>query len=154
MRYLCVECNYIYDESLWDETESISPWTKLENLWDFFCCPVCWENSDSFNEIIDEVNYISNQKNTDSIESEHFINYEIVWDNLKVIIWKNIHPSGEDHRITQISLYDEYWDFIEEKFFDVDEHPIADFDISLLDDFEVRARCSLHWVWGRKVSRD
>lgn len=155
MRYLCTNCNYIYDESIWDKEEEIKAWTKLDNLWDNFSCPVCWELAEEFHEIKEEVNYID-ENNLLWIEMEHFINININiknW-NLRVDIWKwDFHPSWEEHRISSISLYDEYWDLIEEKFLMVWEEPVVEFDISDLDDFEIRTRCSLHWVWGRKIER-
>jgi hypothetical protein len=30
----------------------------------------------------------------------------------------------------------------------LDEDPVAEFDISGLDEFEIRASCSQHWLWG------
>ena len=58
MRYLCVGCNYIYNEDLWDKTEAIKAWTKFEELWDNFVCPVCWEYKDMFQEIKEEINFL------------------------------------------------------------------------------------------------
>jgi desulfoferrodoxin (superoxide reductase-like protein) len=67
-----------------------------------------------------------------------------------VTIWNEIHPMWESHRITSISLYDEYEDLIEEKFMDYDEDPIVEFDFDDLGEYEIRCRCSLHWVWWKK----
>jgi hypothetical protein len=47
-------------------------------------------------------------------------------------------------------LYDEYGDLIEEKFMDFDEDPIIEFDFDDLWEYEIRCRCSLHWVWWKK----
>ena len=154
MRYICSNCNYIYDESMGDKQENISPWTYFDKLWDYFSCPVCWELGDSFSPIKEEVNYLEAWKPLDFVEKEHFIDIKLQNDILKVQVWNPSHPMWEDHKITEISLYDEYGDIIETVFLNFWEEPKAEFDISFIDEFEVRARCSLHWLWGRKVSRN
>lgn len=153
MRYLCTNCNYIYDEWLWDKEEWIKAWTSFLKLWDYFTCPVCWEYRDSFHEIKDEINYINDDNTSDFMELEHFIDLYLEDDIVEVRVGKYLHPSGEEHRITEISLYDEYGDIVETKFLQVGQEPEVQFDISDIDDFEIRVRCSLHWVWGRKVER-
>jgi len=153
MRYLCTNCNYIYDESIWDSWENIVAWTKFDNLWDHFACPVCSELAEEFQEIKEEISYI-NEQNPFWFEQEHFINYKIFdWD-LEVQVWKwDLHASWPEHRISWIWLYDEYWDFVNENFLSDGEDPISEFDISDLDDFEIRVKCTIHWVWGRKIER-
>lgn len=151
MRYLCTECNYIYDESLGDSEEWIKSWTAFYSLWDYFTCPVCGETKDSFHEITEQINYIEDENSVDFMELDHFMEiYKEEW-LIEVKIWKEMHPSWEDHRITEISLYDEYGDLVETKFIEVWEEPEVQFDISDLDDYELRVRCSLHWVWWRKI---
>jgi desulfoferrodoxin (superoxide reductase-like protein) len=59
-----------------------------------------------------------------------------------------MHPSGEDHRVTAIYLVDEEGHIVEEIFIMMDEDPVAEFDISGLEDFEIRASCSQHGLWG------
>lgn len=154
MRFMCTGCNYIYNEDNGDLEDNIRPWTKFENLWDSYVCPVCWELPDVFHEIIDEINYLWDIP-MDVIEAEHFINTELLTeDKIKITIWKwDFHPAGEEHRITSIWLYDEYGDLVYEIFLTEDETPETEFDISDLDDFEIRIRCSLHWVWGVKIER-
>jgi len=151
MRYLCVWCNYIYNEDLGDKTEGIKPGTKFEELPENFTCPVCWETKDMFQEIKEEINYLWEQPK-DVLEIEHFINVKkIDSNNIQISIWYNeLHPSWEEHRITSIWIYDEYWDLIYEEFFQAWEDAILEYDISDFDEYEIRARCSIHWVWGRK----
>jgi len=152
MRYLCTSCNYIYDEDLWDKTEWIKSWTKIENLWDNFVCPVCGEYKDIFHWIKEEINYLT-EKPQDAIEANHFI--KITKNNdwrTKFEIWfLEFHPSGEEHRISSIWIYDEYWDLVYEKFFSSWEEPVLVFDVSDLDEYEIRARCIVHGIWGRKI---
>lgn len=154
MRYLCTNCNYIYDESLWEKDDGIEPWTRFDELWDYYVCPVCGECSDIFQEIKEEINYIKNDHTLDFVENEHFIDTEVDWNNLRVTIWKEIHPFWDDHRITEVSLYDEYGDIVESQFLPSWEEPEVDFNISDLDDFEIRVRCSLHGLWWKKVFRE
>ena len=150
MRYLCTNCNFIYDEWQWEE--NVAHGTRFEELSDNFECPVCGENQDSFHEIREEINYISDNP-YDHLEVDHFIETQYKWDKLIVTIWNEIHPMWESHRITSVSLYDEYWDLIEEKFMDYDEDPIIEFDFDDLWEYEVRCRCSLHGVWWKKFSQ-
>lgn len=152
MRYLCTNCNFLYDEDLWDKEDNIKPWTKFYNLGDSYVCPVCWELPDIFHEIIDEINYLWDWPE-DFIEVEHFIDIEDIDENtIRTSVWKwNLHSSWEEHRITSIWLYDEYGDLVIESFFNAWMDPEIEFDISDLDDYEVRVRCSLHGVWGRKI---
>ncbi len=151
MRYLCTNCNYIYDESLWDKEENIESGTLFDDLGDYFECPVCGDSKDSFHEIKEEVNYITDENTYDLLELDHFIDIYKEDDLIEVRVWKDLHPSWDEHRITEITLYDEYGDIVETKFLGIWEEPDVQFDISDLDDFEVRVRCSLHGVWGRKI---
>ncbi len=152
MRYICTNCSYIYDEDLGDLDSNIPAGTKFYDLWDYYTCPVCSELPDIFHEIKEEINYI--QKSTiDKLEQSHFIDIKSIdKDNIKISIWKEeIHPCWLEHRITSIWLYDEYWDIVDEVFLEEDMPPETDFDISDLDEYEVRVRCTIHWVWARKV---
>jgi rubredoxin len=147
MRYLCTNCRFIYDEGAGEE--NVAHGTRFEELRDGFECPVCWEGQESFHEITEEVNQIADNP-YDHLEIDHFIETKIEWEKLIVTIWNEIHPMGESHRITSVSLYDEYWDLVEEKFMDFDEDPIIEFDFDDLGEYEIRCRCSLHGVWGKK----
>jgi desulfoferrodoxin (superoxide reductase-like protein) len=145
----------MFDESIWDDYENIKAGTKLHDLWVDFKCPICWEYGENFQEIIEEVNYID-EKNLLWLEFEHFINIKKLDNNkIEVSIGKwEYHPSGEEHRISQISLLDEYWDLVDEYFFWVWETPIAEFDVEGLDEYEIIARCTTHWLWWRKIKND
>lgn len=154
MRYLCTGCQYIYDEDRGEIDDNIRPWTKFDNLWDVFICPGCGELPEVFHEIKEEINYLW-EIPFDAIEAEHFINTEI-WDdwNLTITIWKwAFHPVWAEHRITSIWIYDEYWDLVYEEFFKPWNPAYLEFDISDLDDFEIRTTCSLHGVFSKKFER-
>lgn len=142
MKYLCTNCNYIYDSAFWDMEEEIEIWDILEQ------CPVC-EEYDTFQGIEEEVNYIEDDI-MDSIELEHFPEVTIQWDKLIVVVWWELHPMWEDHRIASVWLYDEYWDLIDEKYLEMENEARIEFDFDDLDEYEIRVKCSLHWVWGKK----
>ena len=156
MKYCCTNCNYVFDEWLWDIDVWIEPWTSVLNLWDYFCCPVCSEWIDSFEIIKEEVNYLDEVTNfnLNSLELEHYIEYKIEEDILYVWVWKEPHSMNQNHYISSIMIYDEYGDLIEEKFLNHNLEAEVEFDISYIDDFEIRARCNIAWVWGRKIERE
>lgn len=143
MKYICTSCNYSYDTAFWDEEENVNIWKILEY------CPVC-EEYDTFQWIIEEVNYIEWEEDLQSIEIDHFP--EVFYEDGKLIVtvWNEIHPMWEDHRIASILLCDEYWDILEEKYLDIEEEAKVEFEFDDLDEFEIRIKCSLHWVWGKK----
>mgnify|MGYP003987563269 CR=1 FL=1 len=142
MKYLCVNCNYIYDKAFWDKQENIEIWTELEK------CPVCLEYN-VFHWIEEEVNYID-INTLWPLEIDHFPDVKITENKLKVIIWNEIHPMWEEHRIASVSLYDEYSDLIEEKYLEMETEAVTEFYFDDLDEFEIRVKCSLHGVWWRK----
>ncbi len=155
MRYTCTNCNFIYDESLWDSEEGIEHGTKFEHLGDSFECPVCGESWEYFHEITEEINYFpenigeSELKLLSPTEKEHFPHIEKGDDDfIKVVL---NHSMEQEHFISSIALHDEYGDVIEEEFFSAESLPQIEFDVSDLDEYEIRVKCNLHGVWGRKV---
>lgn len=149
MRYLCTNCSHIYDEAIWDSEEWYEPWVKLYDMQDYFTCPVCSEWIDSFQEIVEEVNYIENLENLTWVEDEHCPVITIQDWKIKVKVGKEEeHPNLSEHYITNISLYDEYGDLVEEKFLSPEDEWSAIFDNYDLDEFEIRITCNLHWVWS------
>lgn len=151
MKYICTNCNYIYDESVWDKEEEIEAWTRFYELWDYFACPVCYEWSENFDVIKEEINYIVDDETRDYLEVEHLPVIKIENGILTVSVWKDIkHVMWDDHYISSISLCDEYWDIIEEKFLDMWDKPTAQFEFDDLAEFEIVVRCTFHWLWGFK----
>jgi len=142
MKYFCTECSYSYDSDLWDKEEGINPWDTLDK------CPVC-EEYDSFQWVEEEVNYINDNK-LEALEIDHFPEVEISHWKIKVTVWNEIHPMWENHRIASVSLYDEYWDLIKTNYLDLDIEAVTEFDFDDLDEFEIRVKCSQHWVWWKK----
>jgi len=153
MKYCCIGCRYTYDEALWDTIEWINPGTKFYSMQDFFVCPVCSEWIDNFEIEKEDILYVENSSSLDFLEKQHIPNIEILWDTVIVKVWVEEHPMLEEHYIANISLYDEYWDLVEEEFLVPESIPEIHFDISSLDDFEVRAKCNLHGIWWIKVER-
>ena len=150
MKYLCTYCNYIFDESLWDIGEGIEIWTKIESMKN---CPICLE-PDAFQWVNEEVNYAEDDSNLKFLEIEHIpqIN-NLSNERITVSIGLNEHPMWEEHRISSISLYDEYSDLVSEEFLFADSEPKVEFDISDLDEYEIRAWCSVNWLWWKRFKK-
>ena len=148
MKYLCTHCNYIYDEILGEVEDWISPWTKLSSMQDIFTCPSCYESIDNFQEIREQINSFDTDKNIIWIEYEHFPFIE-KWEDWFIKIEVK-HPNEESHFLWNIWIYDEYWDIVYEEFFKPWEPASLEFDVSDLDEYEVRTGCSLHWVFSKK----
>lgn len=142
MKYLCINCNYLYDTALWDKEENVEIWVELNK------CPVC-EEFDIFQWIEEEVNYI-NDDNLYWLEIDHYPEVRIENDKIYVTVGNEIHPMWESHRIAAVYLYDEYWDLIEVKYLELDTEAVIDFDFYNLDEFEIRVQCTNHWLWWKK----
>jgi len=115
-------------------------------------CPGC-EECGHFHEIEEEINIIDESNQEEYLELEHIPVINIL-DNsmLQVRVGRESHAMWPDHRISTISLYDEYGDLIQEEFLEEDDEAMAEFDVSDFDDIEIRVRCSLHGTWSRKIS--
>lgn len=149
MRYICVNCNYLYDESVWDEAEWIKSWTTVDSMWNNWVCPSCESSTEDFQQITEEIMYLENKDLMTSLEALHFPNAVFIWeDKIKVFIWNIEHPMEQEHFISSVMLYDEYEDLIEEKFLTYNEKPIVEFDVEWIDEFEIRTRCNIHWLWS------
>lgn len=152
MRYICTNCtSYIYDEALGDSFEWIAPGTKFEEIAENFVCPSCYESSDFFHEIKEEINYPSNINNLTQLEKEHQISYTLKWNILEVSVDEGQHSMTEEHYIAWIALYDEKGELIDEKFLTPDDDTVVEFDLDYISDFELRIKCSQHWVWGTPI---
>ena len=85
------------------------------------------------------------------VEREH-LPHILYQDSQKVEVCigdeHEMHPNGEDHRITAIYLIDDEGHILEEVFILPDEDPIAEFDVSGLELFEIRASCNQHGLWS------
>lgn len=150
MKHLCVNCWYIYDEINWEIEDGIDYGTKLDNIRETFVCPHCFESSENFQEIKEIVHSLDN-KNLLEIEKQHFPNVQFLEDwYIKIEV---NHPSEKEHFIWNIAIYDEYWDLVYEEFFKPWEPAYLEYDISDLDDFEIRVSCNLHWVFSKKFER-
>lgn len=141
MKYHCSWCDYIYDESLWDEDLEIIPYTTFDNLPNDFFCPFCDTYKDDFILFDEEVNYPIDINNLAPKEQEHFPNFTIKDDVLNFSLDENIHPNTQEHFISKISLYDEIWDEIDSKKFNFWDEINWNFYLDYLDNFELRVFC-------------
>lgn len=108
---------------------------------------MCDGSFDEFSPIEDEVLYADDVNRLTHIERDHIprVIYQDL-ERVEVCIGEEeeMHPSGEDHRISAIYLIDDEGHIVEEVFIMPDEDPVAEFDISGLDVFEIRASCNRH----------
>jgi len=148
MKHLCTNCGYIYDEINGEVEDWIEYWTKLDDIREKFVCPSCFESSDNFQEITPYVQSLDDWEDILGIEIEHIPNVDIS-DNWEIKIEIN-HSSEESHFIWNIEIYDEYGDLVYEEFFRPWEPAYLEYDISDLDDFEIRVQCSIHWIFSKK----
>lgn len=50
-KYKCTVCGYIYDPTVGDATQGISPGTPFEKLPDSWVCPECGVGKDMFEKV-------------------------------------------------------------------------------------------------------
>lgn len=50
-KYKCLVCGYIYDSSLGDPNNGVTPGTSFESLPDSWVCPECGVGKDQFEKI-------------------------------------------------------------------------------------------------------
>lgn len=50
MTWVCVVCNYVYDEAAGDPDSGIAPGTKFEDIPDDWVCPICGVGKDQFEQ--------------------------------------------------------------------------------------------------------
>ena len=48
MKYLCVNCGYIYDPAVGDPMNNIPPGTEFADLPEEWVCPLCYATTDQF----------------------------------------------------------------------------------------------------------
>ena len=150
MKHLCTNCWYIYDEINWEIEDWIDYWTKLDDIRETFVCPNCFESSENFQEITPHIHSLDDEGDILWIEAEHIPLVEFL-ENWEIKIEIN-HPSEESHFIWNIWIYDSFWDLVYEEFFKPWEPAYLEFDVSDLDEFEIRIQCSLHWIFSKKYS--
>ena len=51
MRYICVNCGYIYDPEVGDPANGIAPGTAFEDIPDDWVCPVCYVSKEQFDPV-------------------------------------------------------------------------------------------------------
>ena len=48
MKYICINCGYIYDPEKGDPFNDVSPGTAFDDLPDDWLCPMCYAGKDRF----------------------------------------------------------------------------------------------------------
>ena len=48
MKYICINCGYVYDPAVGDPENGIAPGTAFEDLPEDWVCPLCYVSVDQF----------------------------------------------------------------------------------------------------------
>ena len=48
MKYICINCGYVYDPAVGDPANSVAPGTSFDDLPDDWICPLCYVGKDQF----------------------------------------------------------------------------------------------------------
>jgi len=51
MKYICVNCGYVYDPEKGDPYNGVPPGTPFAELPDDWICPLCYVTKDQFDEL-------------------------------------------------------------------------------------------------------
>lgn len=51
MRYVCVNCGYVYDPKKGDPMNDVPPGTAFDDLPEEWVCPMCYATRDSFDPL-------------------------------------------------------------------------------------------------------
>jgi rubredoxin/desulfoferrodoxin (superoxide reductase-like protein) len=150
MKYHCTNCSYIYDETLWEPEQDIEAFTSWGNISEDFYCPICFSPKDDFISPKEELIYLKNN-NLTIVEAIHYPKIFIERDTLYFEIWEEPHPIEEDHFVYKVSLYDYSGDMLEERDFKPWKKAIWEFDLSYLDEFEIRIYCNHDWDFSTGI---
>lgn len=150
MQYQCTNCFYVYDENLWEPDADIEANTSFLDLPDSFYCPNCFSSKEDFISPKEEIIYLDKDSST-IVEAIHYPKMNIVWDELEFEIWEEPHPVTPEHFIKKVALFDNVGDILEEKKFNSKTKPAWKFDLSYLDEFEIRVYCNHDWVFSTGI---
>jgi rubredoxin len=48
MKYICINCSYVYDTEIGDPENGVPPGTSFEDIPDDWVCPLCYVGKDEF----------------------------------------------------------------------------------------------------------
>jgi len=51
MKYICINCGYIYDPAVGDPANGVTPGTAFEDLPDNWVCPICYVSKENFDPL-------------------------------------------------------------------------------------------------------
>lgn len=147
-KFHCTNCSYVYNPFLWDEESEVESWTAFDELHDNWHCPVCSENKEFFVEIPENIHDFKKFEELLPEEIRHTpFYYEKDW-KIIISIWTEDESFSQDevHFIEYVGLFYNDWEIIDYIKLPENLDEII-FDLDNIDEYEVRASCSLHWVW-------
>lgn len=149
-KYTCTTCSYVYNPFIGDEQTPEG--TFFESLDESWTCPHCGETKESFQEIPENFQEISNLSQALASEIKHIPFYTERADTVVVRIGTPDypHPREDNHFIEYVGLFEADGELIDMKIRPEDD--IITFENPGLDEYEVRSSCNLHGVWrGMKI---
>ncbi|EKE29119.1 MAG: acyl-CoA dehydrogenase protein [uncultured bacterium (gcode 4)] len=149
LKYHCTNCWYVYNPYIWDPEQEAEPGTDFESLNEDWLCPVCAEWKDFFVELAQSVHEISDIEDLLPQEETHVPFYTEEDGKLLVEMWTEDNPFVQDdvHFVEYIGVFDENWDPFEIiDMPNLENWPLV-FELPDYEFWELRASCSLHWVW-------
>lgn len=51
IRYVCINCGYVYDPALGDALNNVPPGTPFDALPEGWVCPMCYADKDKFDPV-------------------------------------------------------------------------------------------------------
>ena len=144
MRYICTNCNFIYDDNIWIPEEGIAP-QSFFIMGENFVCPSCFWEKDWMYELSEEIIYFENIDNLSELESLYYPNYVIDKDKKVLSISFSELDSHNWALISKVVLLDEYNDIIDISSDCEDE---ISFDISTIDSFKILIHSQNHWLFS------
>jgi rubredoxin len=51
MKYICINCGYIYDPAVGDPGSGVSPGTTFDDILDDWVCPICYVSKENFDPL-------------------------------------------------------------------------------------------------------
>ncbi|EKD44126.1 MAG: hypothetical protein ACD_71C00230G0003 [uncultured bacterium (gcode 4)] len=149
-KFTCTACSYIYNPFTWEE--NIPPGTAFEYLDEYWNCPHCGEEKDSFIETPINIQEVSRSGIVTEQESSHIPFYKEQGNSIIIQIGTtdNPHETEENHFIEYVGIFETDGEIIEIKF--QPEEDTVIFENPWFDEYEVRLSCNIHGVWrGMKI---
>ena len=148
-KYICTNCQAIYDPLFGDEENEIEVGTSFESIWESWVCPICFASKDFFFSLPEIVHDPISEDMMSDLEYSHiprFIEYRE-----KIYVWigdEDGYSNNKEHQIIYVGIFDEDGEIID--IIKINPTILQEwfiFDFPLDESYEIRAACNIHGVW-------